>query len=99
MNFYDAYLGFLILTKLVFIYYIVQNRFAPSDVAKTRIDQLDNVFKIGTSILMIYLFRPRNQQPIKIDNHTKLCLFTFGILTIFDFFKEKKEEKKEAAKE
>jgi len=99
MLLYDAYLGFLILTKLVFVYFVVKNRIEPSDLAKTRIVQADNVFKVGTAILMIYLFRPRNQLPLKIDNHTKLCLFTFGILTVFDFFKEERKEKKEREKE
>jgi hypothetical protein len=99
MNFYDAYLLFLLATKLWFVVVVIQNRRNPSEQTKKHVDNSDIVFKIGVSILMIYLFRPNAPVPVKIEKETKVFLFAFAILTVFDFFKENKEAKKETEEE
>jgi hypothetical protein len=90
MNLYDIYLVVLLIIKLLFVFSVLQNKITPSDKIKHRIEQLDIGFKIGVSILMIYIFRP-NSSITQLDNKTKIMLLTFALLNIVDFIKEHKK--------
>jgi hypothetical protein len=81
---YDIYLYSLVIIKLLFVFSVIQNKLYPSDKVKHRIDNLDNGFKVGVSLLIIYLFRPSSTR--QIDNKTKIILLTFAVLTVFDIF-------------
>lgn len=92
---YDVYLFFLLAIKIIFIVSVIQNRFAPSPVVKERIERFENIFKVGVSLLMVYLFAPGlTRSPVLIDKVTKIYLFIFALLTVFDFWKEEKKEDK-----
>jgi hypothetical protein len=93
---YELYLYLLMGTKLVFVEAVVENRIRPSEASKKRITLSDNIFKVAMALLLVYLFHPYAPNTVTVDHETKLFLFTFALLTIFDFFKEEyKEYKKE----
>ena len=94
MGFYDFYLVFLFIVKLVFLVSIIQTRVAPTPAAEQRLKWAHRIFTMGMALLLIFLFRPNTPSPVKIEKETKLFLFIFGLLTIFNFFKEYKETKK-----
>ena len=45
--------------------------------------RIEFIFTILMSIVLIYLFYPRNKNIPVIDSHTRLLLFLYGIITIF----------------
>ena len=93
---YELYLYILMGTKIIFAEAVVENRIRPSEAAKKRIEWSDNIFKVAMALLLVYLFHPYASNVVTVDHETKLILFTFALLTIFDFFKEEyKENKKE----
>jgi hypothetical protein len=95
MDFYQTFLFVVLLSKLYFVYAVVTYRLEPTPANSEKVKFSDNVFKVLMSLLMIYLFRPNSASPVKIEGHTKLFLFVFGLLTIVDFFKEAKTDAKE----
>ena len=46
-------------------------------------EKMEFIFITLTAILMLYLFNPRSNNMIHIDNETKLLLFIFAALIIF----------------
>jgi uncharacterized protein YhhL (DUF1145 family) len=90
MDFYKAFLYLVLLSKLYFVYTVVVYRMKPTPENSEKVTMSDNIFKVLMSLLMIYLFRPNSPSPVRIEGHTKLFLFVFGLLTIVDFFKEVK---------
>jgi hypothetical protein len=46
-------------------------------------DKTEFIFITFTAILMLYLFNPRSNNMIHIDNETKLLLFIFAALILF----------------
>ena len=93
MRFYDFYLIFLFVVKMVFLVSIIQTKVATTPAAEERLKWAHTTFKVGMALLLVYLFRPNAPSPIKIETETKLFLFIFGALTLFEFFKEYKETK------
>ncbi len=88
---YDYFIVFILLTKLIYgilvathIYLKIKGR---DDEYDSRIvfykDQLEVVFVISMSILLLYLFYPRHINPPEIDTQSRLLLFLYGIIILF----------------
>lgn len=85
---YDVYLVGLLIIKLIFIAAVVKNRAAPTALAARVVDVTHHLFNGLMACLLVYLFRPRTPNPTLIDQETKIFLFTFGILTFVDLYKD-----------
>lgn len=87
MSPYELFLFFLLVVKLTFVVTLLLNRFKPSALNTEIMETTDDLFVLCMSGLMIYLFRPRNKNPVTIDYETKLFLFAFGVLQLFHLYK------------
>ena len=87
MSLYALFLFFLLVVKLTFVVTLLLNRFKPSALNTEIMHKSDDLFVLCMSGLMIYLFRPRNKNPVTIDYETKLFLFAFGVLQLFHLYK------------
>lgn len=87
MSLYALFLFFLLVVKLTFVVTLLLNRFKPSALNTEIMETTDDLFVLCMSGLMIYLFRPRNKNPVTIDYETKLFLFAFGVLQLFHLYK------------
>ena len=108
-TFYVFYIYFLIIVKTIFVlstmivfYYEYKYKGTNSkeiivfieDLKQFR-QQVDVVFVIGMSFLLIALFNPWNKKLLIIDNETKMLLYLYGIFNILNeplrkFFHENK---------
>ena len=91
-NWYDYFIVFILITKLIYgilvaihIYLKIKGR--GDDEYDSKIvsykDQLEIVFIISISILLLYLFYPKYVNPPEIDTQTRLLLFLYGIIILF----------------
>jgi hypothetical protein len=88
---YHIYIKSIIFFKIVILLLIVAEIYLwikgkkQSDMDK-KIQEIkikvENGFKVLMSLLLIYLFNPRNDRSILIDYETKLLLFLFGIILL-----------------
>lgn len=85
----NAYIGLILVIKIVFIFRIVQlsyyRFFKPKDQKMISFlirkkEEVDWYFLALTFGLMIYLFNFRNKKAVSISGHEKLILFTCGIV-------------------
>ena len=91
MNYFDKYVTFVFLFKVLFAILAVSHLYfkfkgkAGSETDK-KIEywkeRVEFVFLSLMSLMLIYLFYPRSTKPIIIDYETKLLLFIFGIITL-----------------
>ena len=79
---YEAYLYLLLLVKLFELYCIVWNRVKPSEQSAKYLFQVNRLFTVLVTFLMLYLFHPFTRNPVSIDRETKLFLFTFACITL-----------------
>lgn len=89
---YDYFIVFILLTKLIYailvlihIYLKIKGR--EGDEYDSKIvfhkDQLEIVFVISMSILLLYLFYPKHVNPPEVDTQSRLLLFLYGIIILF----------------
>lgn len=91
-NWYDYLILFILLIKIIYaillvihIYLKIKGRADDSLDSKIVFykDNLEIVFIISMSILLIYLFYPRHINPPEIDTQSRLLLFLYGIIILF----------------
>ena len=104
MNKLDIYVSFIILIKVIFICLAIVHAYLKlTHRTDTEFDkmiviwkeQIEFVFVIFMSCLLIYLFNPRTDRYLSIDKETRILLFLFGIImtvtakwrNFFDFVK------------
>lgn len=102
MNNYDIYVSFIFLIKIGFIVlsilhvYLKVKGKAQSDFDKKILfwkERLEFIFIILMAILLIYVFNPRVDRSVLVDNETKILLYLFGFILLITakwelFFKE-----------
>jgi hypothetical protein len=92
MDYYSAYIKFIIGIKIIFIglaiYGIYVKRKEPNETKKIETihyfkDRIEFIFKFLMSILLISLFNPRfTKENMKLDYETRLLLYLFGFIII-----------------
>lgn len=91
MHFYNGYIYFIVLVKIIFIllsaYYVYLKAKGKTDQPITiRIkglkEKAELLFIILMSILLIYLFNPRSNKLHMINNETQMLLYIFGFILI-----------------
>jgi uncharacterized protein YhhL (DUF1145 family) len=87
MSPYELFLFFLLIVKVTFVVTLLLNRVHPSALNTEIMHKSDDLFVLCMSGLMIYLFRPRNKNPVVIDYETKLFLFAFSVLQLIHLYK------------
>lgn len=89
---YDYFIVFILLIKLIYgilisIHLYLKIKGRDGDKYDSKIvfykDQLEVVFVISMSILLLYLFYPKHVNPPEIDTQTRLLLFLYGIIILF----------------
>jgi heme/copper-type cytochrome/quinol oxidase subunit 2 len=89
---YDYFILFILIIKLIYIilalihlYLKIKGRENNSLDLKivSYKDQLEIVFVISMSILLLYLFYPKHINPPEIDTQSRLLLFLYGIIILF----------------
>jgi len=78
----EWYLYVILSVKILFLTLFLKNKMRPTPESENRLKQIDAVFMLLLSSLMIYLFYPGYKGNVCIDQETKLFLFMFSILTI-----------------
>jgi len=93
---------FIIIVKLAFLIltvshiYLVAKGTANSETDKKIVywkERIEFIFIALMAVLLIYLFNPRMNRSVSIDNETKILLYLFGFILLItakwsDFFKE-----------
>jgi len=91
MNFYTAYVSFIILLKVIFVCLAVAHLYnktkgkANSPQDKKIVfwkDRIEFMFIILMSFLLIYVFNPRTTKPLILDKETKILFYLFGFVLI-----------------
>jgi hypothetical protein len=91
-NWYDYFIVFILVIKLIYtilvgvhIYLKIKGRAGDEYDSKIVFykDQLEIVFVISMSILLLYLFYPKHVNPPEIDTQSRLLLFLYGIIILF----------------
>jgi hypothetical protein len=104
MNYYKSYIFLIIAIKIGFLLMALTHVYLKisgkegSELDKNIVywkERIEFIFIILMSILLIYLFNPRYNNLIKIDNETKILLYLFGIILLITadwkvFLKESK---------
>jgi hypothetical protein len=104
MNSYQKFIYFIIIIKFLFILLSISDLFFIFNYGKDsnlhKISEfwkkrVEYIFTILMAILLIFLFNPKNNKHLLIDNDTKLLLYLFGIVLLFTsnwelFIKESK---------
>jgi hypothetical protein len=89
---YDYFIVFILLTKLIYAILVIIHVYLKikgedeSDYDLKIVfykDQLEIIFIISMSILLLYLFYPRHVKPPEIDAQSRLLLFVYGIIILF----------------
>ena len=103
---YDYFILYIIIVKISFfilsfslIYLKIKNHGKPETETMKHLtywkERVEFVFIANIAILLIYLFYPRREKPIVLDNVSRSLLFAYGILILLTakwdlFFKEDK---------
>jgi len=91
MKRYDLYITFIFLVKLIFLFLAITHLYftikhkTDSEMDKKVLywkEKIEFIFIILMSCLLIYLFNPRSNRVVLIDNETKVLLFLFGIIVL-----------------
>jgi len=91
MQFYNGYIYFIIIVKIIFIllsvYYVYLKAKGKknqpfSESIRTLKEKIEFLFVILMSILLIYLFNPRSNKINMINSETKLLFYLFGFVLI-----------------
>ena len=85
MTIYEAYLVLLLMAKLWFLVALVLNRLIPSVKWSEQKERAETVFQLMMALLLVFLFRPSRQTPVKIERETKLFMFALGIVLLVNF--------------
>lgn len=102
----DVYVNLIILIKVIFILLAISHLYlkikheADSEFDKTLMawkEQVEFVFVLLMSLLLIYLFNPRTNRYLTIDRETRILFFLFGFILLitakwrdfFEFIKHK----------
>jgi len=83
MTWYELYLYWLFVLKMIEMYFWAKNYLYPNDESAYYLHLSDRVFAVFLGLLMIYLFNPFTKKHIYVDHETKEYLFTFATLTLF----------------
>jgi hypothetical protein len=100
MNKYDVYISLIFVIKIGFILMAVSHIYLKvkgeinSDLDKKIVhwkERFEFVFVLLMSVLLIYLFNPRNNRIVMIDGETNVLLYLFGFVLLItakwgDFF-------------
>ena len=88
---YSAYIKSIVLIKICFVFFILVQFYLLVKGKKdsemdTKIKYWKNkcefVFKTLMALLLIFLFNPRTDRSVLIDNETKILLCLFGVILI-----------------
>jgi len=91
MSYFDNYVIFIILVKVVFIILAVSHLYfnikgkTDSKIDKKIVhwkERVEFVFITLMSLMLIYLFNPRSNRDLKLDFETKLLLYLFGFILL-----------------
>jgi len=104
MNYFHTYIYLIIFIKVIFVLLSISHILL--NVKGQKESKLDKnivywkercefIFILLMSLLLIYLFNPRHNRNMVIDNETKILLYLFGLILIITadwgvFFKEAK---------
>jgi hypothetical protein len=93
MNFYNLYIKFIFLIKIIFIILAVYEKYLKRKEPKNKTkiqkitffkERVEVLFKGLMSVLLFYLFNPRTSKDVmKIDYETRLLLALFGFILLF----------------
>jgi hypothetical protein len=106
MKTFDIYVSLIILIKVIFILLAITHLYLKlkhednSEFDKNLIawkEQVEFVFVLLMSLLLIYLFNPRTDRHLTIDRETRVLFFLFGFILLitakwkefFEFVKHK----------
>lgn len=91
MNKFDTYITFIFLIKIGFLIMAITHVYLKfknkdnSDLDKRILywkERFEFIFILLMSVLLIYLFNPRHDRSILIDNETKILLYLFGFILL-----------------
>lgn len=105
-SWYDYFVAFIFIVKISFIilsFSVIYLKIKTHDQPETETmknliywkERVEFVFILDIAILLTYLFYPKREKPIPIDNISRTLLFAYGILIVLTakwdlFFKENK---------
>ena len=81
---YDMFLFVTLIIKIVYVVTALKNRLDPNDRNQYIMILAQNLFTMLICFLMLYLFHPYSVHPTEIWRDTKIFLFMYAILTLFD---------------
>jgi hypothetical protein len=81
---YDTFLFVTLIIKIVYVLSALKNRVDPNDRNQYIMILMQNIFTMLICFLMLYLFHPYSKHPTEIWRDTKIFLFMYAILTLFD---------------
>jgi hypothetical protein len=104
MKYFDSYIILALIVKIIFIILALINIYLKAkgdnnSSLATKIkywkERVEFIFKILMALLLIYLFSPRANRTIMINDETKVLLYLFGFVLLITsnwsmFFKESK---------
>jgi hypothetical protein len=91
MNYFTSYIILIFIVKIVFIILSVTHiYFRAKGKTNTPMDKnivywkerVEFIFVLLMSVLLIYLFNPRNDKSVLINNETKWLLYLFGFVLL-----------------
>jgi L-asparagine transporter-like permease len=91
MPFYNVYITFIIIIKIIFIIFALSHIYfrakgeEGSDLDKKVMfwkERMEFVFIFLMSMLLIYLFNPRQNRATIIDKETRILLYLFGFILL-----------------
>jgi hypothetical protein len=85
MNIYEGYIYTVFIVKLFVLFFLIQNKFFPTELSEYHLSFDENIFNIHMSFFIIYLFIPFSNTSV-INHKTKVLLVTFAILTLIHSF-------------
>ena len=78
------FLFITLIIKIVYVLSALKNRLDPNDRNQYIMILTQNLFTMLICFLMLYLFHPYSKHPTEIWRDTKIFLFMYAILTLFD---------------
>jgi len=81
---YDAFLFMLLIVKAIYVMSSLKNRRDPNDRNQYIMLLSKNLFSVLICVLLLFLFHPFSKNPVLVWRDTKLFLFVFGVLSMFD---------------
>ena len=81
---YDVFLFVTLIVKIVYVLTALKNRTDPNDRNQYIMILTQNIFTVLICFLLLYLFHPYSKHPTEVWQETKMFLFMYAILTLFE---------------